>query len=290
MSVLLKKSTRLLVQGITGTEGSNHTRLCKAYGTQVVAGATPGREGQEVEGVPVFNTVAKAVQETGANASIIFVPAAFATDAICEAVDAGLPLVVCITEGLPPADMVQVRAYLKDKDTILIGPNCPGIISPTEQAKAGIMPAESFSPGRIGLVSRSGTLLYEAASQLTARGLGQSTALGIGGDPVSGTTFVQALKWFQGDPDTDAIVLIGEIGGMGEQEAADFLGSIEHKPMAAFISGASAPPGRRMGHAGAIISGDSGTAASKFRALEAAGVATTGNPAEIGKVVAELLS
>ncbi len=290
MSVLLKKSTRLLVQGITGTEGSNHTRLCKAYGTQVVAGATPGREGQEVEGVPVFNTVAKAVQETGANASIIFVPAAFATDAICEAVDAGLPLVVCITEGLPPADMVQVRAYLKDKDTILIGPNCPGIISPTEQAKAGIMPAESFSPGRIGLVSRSGTLLYEAASQLTARGLGQSTALGIGGDPVSGTTFVQALEWFQDDPDTDAIVLIGEIGGMGEQEAADFLGSIEHKPMAAFIAGASAPPGRRMGHAGAIISGDSGTAASKFRALEAASVATTGNPAEIGKVVAELLS
>ena len=290
MSVLLKKSTRLLVQGITGTEGSNHTRLCKAYGTQVVAGATPGREGQEVEGVPVFNTVAKAVQETGANASIIFVPAAFATDAICEAVDAGLPLVVCITEGLPPADMVQVRAYLKDKDTVLIGPNCPGIISPTEQAKAGIMPAESFSPGRIGLVSRSGTLLYEAASQLTARGLGQSTALGIGGDPVSGTTFVQALEWFQDDPDTDAIVLIGEIGGMGEQEAADFLGSIEHKPMAAFIAGASAPPGRRMGHAGAIISGDSGTAASKFRALEAAGVATTGNPAEIGKVVAELLS
>ena len=240
--------------------------------------------------MPVFNTVAKAVQETGANASIIFVPAAFATDAICEAVDAGLPLVVCITEGLPPADMVQVRAYLKDKDTVLIGPNCPGIISPTEQAKAGIMPAESFSPGRIGLVSRSGTLLYEAASQLTARGLGQSTALGIGGDPVSGTTFVQALKWFQDDPDTDAIVLIGEIGGMGEQEAADFLGSIEHKPMAAFIAGASAPPGRRMGHAGAIISGDSGTAASKFRALEAAGVATTGNPAEIGKVVAELLS
>ncbi len=290
MSVLLKKSTRLLVQGITGTEGSNHTRLCMAYGTQVVAGATPGREGQEVEGVPVFNTVAKAVQETGANASIIFVPAAFATDAICEAVDAGLPLVVCITEGLPPADMVQVRAYLKDKDTVLIGPNCPGIISPTEQAKAGIMPAESFSPGRIGLVSRSGTLLYEAASQLTARGLGQSTALGIGGDPVSGTTFVQALEWFQDDPDTDAIVLIGEIGGMGEQEAADFLGSIEHKPMAAFIAGASAPPGRRMGHAGAIISGDSGTAASKFRALEAAGVATTGNPAEIGKVVAELLS
>ena len=290
MSVLLKQSTRLLVQGITGTEGSNHTRLCKAYGTQVVAGATPGREGQEVEGVPVFNTVAKAMQETGANASIIFVPAAFATDAICEAVDAGLPLVVCITEGLPSADMVQVRAYLKDKDTVLIGPNCPGIISPTEQAKAGIMPAESFSPGRIGLVSRSGTLLYEAASQLTARGLGQSTALGIGGDPVSGTTFVQALEWFQDDPGTDAIVLIGEIGGMGEQEAADFLGSIEHKPMAAFIAGASAPPGRRMGHAGAIISGDSGTAASKFRALEAAGVATTGNPAEIGKVVAELLS
>ena len=241
MSVLLKKSTRLLVQGITGTEGSNHTRLCKAYGTQVVAGATPGREGQEVEGVPVFNTVAKAVQETGANASIIFVPAAFATDAICEAVDAGLPLVVCITEGLPPADMVQVRAYLKDKDTVLIGPNCPGIISPTEQAKAGIMPAESFSPGRIGLVSRSGTLLYEAASQLTARGLGQSTALGIGGDPVSGTTFVQALQWFQDDPDTDAIVLIGEIGGMGEQEAADFLGSIEHKPMAAFIAGGIGP-------------------------------------------------
>lgn len=289
MSILLNSMTRLLVQGITGTEGSNHTRLCKAYGTQVVAGVTPSREGQEVEGVPVFNTVTKAVKETGATASIIFVPAAFATDAICEAVDAGLSPVVCITEGLPPLDMVKVRAYLKGTHTVLIGPNCPGIISPPEKAKAGIMPAESFSPGRIGLVSRSGTLLYEAASQLTAMGYGQSTAVGIGGDPVPGTTFVQVLEWFQEDPDTDAIVLIGEIGGVAEQEAAEYLQGITHKPMCAFIAGASAPPGRRMGHAGAIISGDSGTAASKLRALEAAGVRTTGNPAEIGRLVAQHL-
>ncbi len=290
MSILLNKNTRLLVQGITGTEGSNHAKLCKAYGTNVVAGATPGREGQEVEGIPVFNTVAKAVKETGANASIIFVPAAFATDAICEAIDAGLPLVVCITEGVPPLDMVKVRPYLMGTSTILIGPNCPGVISPTENAKAGIMPAQSFSPGRIGVVSRSGTLLYEAASQLTALGYGQSTAVGIGGDPVNGTSFVQVLQWFQDDPDTDAIVLIGEIGGVGEQEGAEYLASIpNHKPAFAFIAGASAPAGRRMGHAGAIISGDTGTAANKFRALEAAGVRTTNNPAEIGKLVAGTL-
>ena len=287
MSILLDRDTRLLVQGITGAEGSNHARLCKAYGTQVVGGVTPGRGGQQLDGIPVFNTMEEAVRETGANASIIFVPAPFATDAIFEAVDAGLPLVVCITDGLPTLDMVHARHYVKDKGVVLIGPNCPGIISPTEQAKAGIMPALSFIPGRVGLVSRSGTLLYEAGSQLTNLGIGQTTAVGIGGDPIVGTSFVDILERFNGDPDTEAIVLIGEIGGTGEQEAAEYLKAHVRKPSFGFIAGASAPPGRRMGHAGAIISGDSATAESKLKALEAAGARTTHNPAEIGKMVAE---
>ena len=289
MSILLDRNTRLLVQGITGSEGSNHARLCKAYGTQVVAGVTPGREGQEVDGIPVYNTIDGAVKATGANASIIFVPAPFATDAIFEAADAGISLIVCITDGIPTSDMVQVRKYLFGKDVVLIGPNCPGIISPPEKAKAGIMPADSFMPGNMGLVSRSGTLLYEAAAQLTAQGIGQTTALGIGGDPIVGVSFVQILERFNQDPETKAMVLIGEIGGTAEQDAAEYIKGHVKKPVAAFIAGASAPAGRRMGHAGAIISGESATAASKFKALEAAGVATIRNPAEIGKVAAQMM-
>ena len=289
MSILLTGDTRLLVQGITGAEGSNHARLCKAFGTNVVAGVTPGREGQELDGIPVFNTVDRAVQATKANASIIFVPAPFATDAIFEAVDAGLELVVCITDGLPTWDMVQVKKYITGKPVVLIGPNCPGIISPPEMAKAGIMPAASFTPGKLGLVSRSGTLLYEAAAQMTAQGIGQTTAVGIGGDPVTGTTFVDILERFNADPEVKAIALIGEIGGVAEQEAAEYVKGHVKKPMSAFIAGASAPPGRRMGHAGAIISGDSATADSKLKALSDAGAAVTRNPAEMGKVMAEVL-
>ncbi|MSQ26971.1 MAG: succinate--CoA ligase subunit alpha [Dehalococcoidia bacterium] len=290
MSILLNRNTRLLVQGITGAEGSNHARLCKAFGTNIVGGVTPGRAGQEVDGIPVFNTVDQAVAATQANASIIFVPAPFATDAIYEAVEAGLKLVVCITDGLPTWEMVKVKRYISGKDVVLIGPNCPGIISPPEKAKAGIMPASSFMPGKLGLVSRSGTLLYEAAAQMTAAGIGQSTAVGIGGDPVVGTDFVDILKRFNDDPDVEAIALIGEIGGVAEQEAAEYVKANVRKPMCAFIAGASAPPGRRMGHAGAIISGDSATADSKLKALSAAGAAVTRNPAEIGKVMAELLA
>ena len=289
MSILLNRNTRLLVQGITGAEGSNHAKLCKAYGTQVVSGVTPGREGQEVDGIPVFNTIDRAVQATQANASIIFVPAPFATDAIFEAADAGLSLIVCITDGLPTWDMVQVRKYLLSKDAVLIGPNCPGIISPPEKAKAGIMPADSFMSGKVGLVSRSGTLLYEAAAQLTAQGIGQTTALGIGGDPIVGISFVQVLERFNNDPETEAIVLIGEIGGQAEHEAAEYIKANVKKPVCAFIAGASAPPGRRMGHAGAIISGESATADSKLKALAAAGAATIRNPAEIGKIAAQMM-
>ncbi|MEK7215894.1 MAG: succinate--CoA ligase subunit alpha, partial [Chloroflexota bacterium] len=246
MSILLNRNTRLLVQGITGAEGSNHARLCKAFGTNVVGGVTPGRAGQAVDGIPVFNTVDQAVAATQANASIIFVPAPFATDAIYEAVEAGLKLVVCITDGLPTWEMVKVKRYITGKDVVLIGPNCPGIISPPEKAKAGIMPASSFMPGKLGLVSRSGTMLYEAAAQMTAAGIGQSTAVGIGGDPVVGTNFVDILKRFNDDPDVEAIALIGEIGGVAEQEAAEYVKANVKKPMCAFIAGASAPPGRRM--------------------------------------------
>jgi succinyl-CoA synthetase alpha subunit len=286
LSILLSRNTKLLVQGITGAEGSNHAKLCKAFGTNVVAGVTPGRAGQEVDGIPVFNYVGEAVEKTGANASIIFVPAAFATDAIYEAVDAGLDLVVCITDGLPTIDMVAVRRAMRGSNTVLIGPNCPGVIAPPEQAKAGIMPSSSFTPGRVGLVSRSGTLLYEAGAQLTALGLGQSTAVGIGGDPVPGTSFIDIIRRYNADPETDSIVIIGEIGGTGEQEAAEYVKAEVKKPVFAFIAGASAPPGRRMGHAGAIISGADVTAEAKLKAIERAGGAAIRNPAEIGKVVA----
>ncbi len=289
MSILLSRNTKLLVQGITGAEGSNHAKLCKAFGTNVVAGVTPGRGGQEVDGIPVFNFVGEAVEKTGANASIIFVPAAFATDAIYEAVDAGLDLVVCITDGLPTIDMVGVRRYMKGSKTVLIGPNCPGCIAPPEQAKAGIMPSSSFTPGRVGLVSRSGTLLYEAGAQLTAHGMGQSSAVGIGGDPVPGTSFIDIVKRYNADPETDCIVMIGEIGGNGEQEAAEYIKTDVKKPVFAFFAGASAPPGRRMGHAGAIISGDDVTAEAKYKAVESAGGTAIRNPAEIGRVVAEAM-
>ncbi|MBM2826626.1 MAG: succinate--CoA ligase subunit alpha [Dehalococcoidia bacterium] len=288
MSILIDKNSRLLVQGITGGEGSLHAKLCKEYGTNVVAGVTPGREGQQVEGVPVFNTIAKAVKETGANASIIFVPAAFATDAIFEALEAGIALVVVITEGIPTADMVAIHRYTQLSGQMVIGPNCPGLISPGK-AKAGIMPADAFMPGRVGMVTRSGTLLYESAAQLTTLGIGQTTCVGIGGDPVPGTNFVDMLERFNSDPETDAIVLIGEIGGVAEQEAAEYIKEKVRKPMVGFVAGVSAPPGRRMGHAGAIITGSAGTASEKLAALERAGVVVTRNPGEIGVTMQRVL-
>ncbi|HIE17838.1 MAG TPA: succinate--CoA ligase subunit alpha, partial [Dehalococcoidia bacterium] len=254
MSILIDENTRLLVQGITGSEGSFHTQRCIEYGTKVVAGVTPGKGGTKALGVPVFNTVEMAVKETGANASMVFVPPAFAADAILEAADANIPLVVCITEGIPVLDMVMVHSYLKDKPTRLIGPNCPGLISPGK-CKAGLMAGEIHLPGNVGIVSRSGTLTYETVAQLTSLGIGQSTCVGIGGDPLPGSTFVDILKLFQEDRDTKAVVLIGEIGGTAEQEAAKYIKQHMTKPVVAFVAGATAPPGRRMGHAGAIISG-----------------------------------
>lgn len=289
MSILVDENTRLLVQGITGGEGSFHTQRCIEYGTKVVAGVTPGKGGSTVFGVPVFNTVEMAVRETGANASIIFVPAPFAADAILEAADAKIPLVVCITEGIPVLDMVMVHSYLRGKPTRLIGPNCPGIISPGK-CKVGIMVGEIHMPGKVGVVSRSGTLTYEAVAQLTALGIGQSTCVGIGGDPLPGSTFVDILRLFQQDGGTEAVVLIGEIGGTAEQEAATFIKEKMTKPVVAFVAGATAPPGRRMGHAGAIISGSSGRAQDKIAALEAAGVAIAYSPAEIGVTVKKVLS
>ncbi len=263
MSILVDKNTRLIVQGITGKEGTFHTLQMIDYGTNVVGGVTPGKGGTTHEGVPVFNTVADAVKETGANASVIYVPPPFAADAIMEAADAGIPLVVCITEGIPVADMVAVKQYLSDKKTRLIGPNCPGIISPGK-CKIGIMPGHIHKEGRIGVVSRSGTLTYEAVGQLTALGLGQSTAIGIGGDPIIGTNHTDALRFFQEDDETDAIIMIGEIGGTAEEDAAEYAKHNVTKPIVAFIAGQTAPPGRRMGHAGAIISGGKGTAAEKM--------------------------
>ena len=281
MSILLDEKTRLLVQGITGSEGSFHTEKCLKYGTNVVAGVTPGKGGSDILGVPVFNTVEAAIKETGANASMIFVPPAFAADAIMEALDAELPLVVCITEGIPVMDMVMVHGYLKGKTTKLIGPNCPGIISPGK-CKAGIMAGEIHLPGNIGVVSRSGTLTYEAVAQLTSLGIGQSTCVGIGGDPLPGSNFIDILKLFQEDKDTHAVVLIGEIGGTAEQEAAKLIKEKLTKPVVAFIAGSTAPPGKRMGHAGAIISGSSGKAQDKIAALAEAGVTIAPGPAEIG--------
>lgn len=288
MSILINKNTRVVVQGITGKEGSFHTGQMIAYGTKIVAGVTPGKGGATHEGVPIFDTVADAVRETGVNASVIYVPPPFAADAIMEAADAGLPLAVCITEGIPAIDMVRAFDYLSDRATRLIGPNCPGVISPGK-CKIGIMPAHIHSEGRIGVVSRSGTLTYEAVHQLTNLGLGQSTAIGIGGDPVIGTNFVDALSLFQQDDETDAVVMIGEIGGTAEELAAEFVRDHMTKPVVGFIAGQTAPPGRRMGHAGAIIAGGKGTAAEKMAAMQAAGIHVVNSPADIGAKIKEAL-
>lgn len=288
MSVLVDKNTRLIVQGITGREGTFHAKGCAEYGTKVVGGVTPGKGGTIHEGWPVFDTVHEAVGKTGANVSVIFVPPPFAADAILEANDAGVPLIICITEGIPINDMVKVWSVLKHSSSRLIGPNCPGVISPGK-AKVGIMPGRIHKQGSIGIVSRSGTLTYEAVYQLTQRGIGQSTAIGIGGDPIVGTTHVDALQLLNEDPDTEAIILIGEIGGTAEETAADYVKQHVKKPVVGFIAGQTAPPGRRMGHAGAIISGGQGTAAEKMKALTAAGIHVVETPAAIGETVARAI-
>ena len=288
MSILVDENTRLLVQGITGSEGSFHTQRCIEYGTRVVAGVTPGKGGSQHLGVPVFNTVEKAMAETGANASLMFVPPAFAADGILEAIDAGMSLVVCITEGIPVLDMVKVHRYLKGKPTRLIGPNCPGVMSPGK-CKAGIMVGEIHLPGNVGVISRSGTLTYDVVSQLTSLGIGQSTCVGIGGDALPGSTFVDILELFQEDQDTKAVILIGEIGGTMEQEAAEFISHKMTKPVVVFIAGSTAPPGKRMGHAGAIITGSAGRASEKIKALSQAGATIAPNPAEVGLTTKKVL-
>ena len=289
MSILVDENTRLLVQGLTGREGSFHTQQCVAYGTRVVAGVTPGKGGQPHDNIPVFNTVADAVRETHADASVIFVPPPFAADAILEAVDAGVPLIACITEGIPVVDMIRVRRFMEGRNSRLIGPNCPGIISPGK-CKIGIMPGRIHKPGHVGVVSRSGTLTYEAVDQLSRLGIGQSTCIGIGGDPINGTNFVDALRLFQQDPETHAVVMIGEIGGSAEEEAAAFIGRGFKKPVVGFIAGQTAPPGRRMGHAGAIIAGSKGTASAKIQAMREAGILVSDSPAEIGAAVKKVLA
>ncbi len=288
MSILVNKDSKILVQGITGSEGGFHTSQCIEYGTNVVAGVTPGKGGQTAHGVPVFNTVKEAREKTGANVSLIFVPPAFAADAIMEAADAGVELVVCITEGIPTFDMVHVANYLKDKNTRLIGPNCPGIISPGE-AKVGIMPGFIHKKGTIGVISRSGTLTYEAVSQLTSRGLGQTTCIGIGGDPIIGTSYIDLLQLFEDDPETEGIVMIGEIGGSAEEKAAEYVKKHITKPVVGFIAGQTAPKGKRMGHAGAIIAGGKGTAKEKMEAMAAAGIHVSKSPADIGETMLKAL-
>ena len=284
MSILVNKDTKVIVQGITGKQGAFHTQQMLEYGTKIVGGVTPGKGGQELYGVPVFDTVREAVEKTGANASVIYVPPKFATDSILEAVDAGISLVVCITEGIPIMDMAMVKHYLEGTGTRLIGPNCPGIITPGE-CKIGIMPGYIHKPGHVGIISRSGTLTYEAVKQLSDRGIGQSTVIGIGGDPIRGTSFLDALMAFEADPDTYAVVMNGEIGGSGEEEAANYIANCMTKPVAAFIGGQSAPAGKRMGHAGAIVSGGKGTASGKIAALQEAGVVVAMTPDKIGEAL-----
>ena len=290
MGILVDENTRVLVQGITGREGSFHARACRAYGTQVVAGVTPGKGGQVFDDeVPVFDSVAEAVEETGADLSLIFVPPAFAPDAIAESADAGVPLIACITEGIPILDTVRIARYLENKPVRLIGPNCPGLINPGARCKVGIMPGSIHQPGRTGVVSRSGTLTYEAVAQLTGLGIGQSTCVGIGGDPITGSSFIDVLRLFNDDPDTDLVVFIGEIGGTAEQQAAAYIKEEFTKPVCALIVGAAAPPGKRMGHAGAIITGESGRAEAKVEALREAGATIIPTPADIGSTAQSVL-
>ena len=288
MAIYVNKNTRLIVQGITGQAGAFHTKACKEYGTQVVGGVTPGKGGERFEEIPIFNSVKEAVESTRANATMIYVPAPFAADAILEAADAGIETIVCITEGIPALDMIAVKEYLKTSSSVLIGPNCPGVITPG-QCKIGIMPGYIHKPGKVGVVSRSGTLTYEAVHQLSQRNIGQSTCVGIGGDPVQGETFIEVLKRFNQDPDTEAVIMIGEIGGSAEEAAAEWIRSEMKKPVVGFIGGQTAPPGKRMGHAGAIISGGSGKASDKIAALEKAGVFVSLSPASLGETMEKAL-